>query len=333
MSQFLTNKYLKYRNARAGGVIEDDQRCVHCSYNLRGLKLGGTCPECGTPIPVITPPDAALHDMPLPLIRRLRLDCWLATIAIVGFLGHVVFGMFSSGNSELRGVLTLGFGIAWIVAAWRLTVPVDLPAAAQHGFAPTSKLRRGARLLQLGWVAVITGIGVDSLGSGSWLTTALQSVGLLVGLVGLVVLLLHLARLADWVMDEFARKAFHMAIWGNCVAAMLLLVLVPLLVVAGGVIMLRIILLLFILPPALLLLVSVLAFPAGLFSLSRSVDWSVVHSLDQAYRARRSRAKMKPGSRTARSIPDQIKIAESSEDATPIRHSSSQNPTAEDDAS
>lgn len=33
-----------------GAVILDDRLCPKCSYNLKGLPIGGACPECGTAI-------------------------------------------------------------------------------------------------------------------------------------------------------------------------------------------------------------------------------------------------------------------------------------------
>lgn len=31
-------------------TIEVDTACLHCGYNLRGLRADGRCPECGSPI-------------------------------------------------------------------------------------------------------------------------------------------------------------------------------------------------------------------------------------------------------------------------------------------
>jgi hypothetical protein len=30
--------------------IQVDTSCLHCGYNLRGLRVDGLCPECGSPI-------------------------------------------------------------------------------------------------------------------------------------------------------------------------------------------------------------------------------------------------------------------------------------------
>ena len=31
-------------------ALDKDLPCLHCGYNLRGLKVGGHCPECGSRI-------------------------------------------------------------------------------------------------------------------------------------------------------------------------------------------------------------------------------------------------------------------------------------------
>ncbi len=50
MSRFFSPKYLAYRKALTGGPVDRDKPCPSCGYNLRGLRYGGACPECGTAI-------------------------------------------------------------------------------------------------------------------------------------------------------------------------------------------------------------------------------------------------------------------------------------------
>lgn len=38
------------KRANQGALIEDEQACDACGYSLRGLRVGGVCPECGEPI-------------------------------------------------------------------------------------------------------------------------------------------------------------------------------------------------------------------------------------------------------------------------------------------
>ena len=36
-------------NVAASAIIDTDRPCLGCGYNLRGLRAGINCPECGLP--------------------------------------------------------------------------------------------------------------------------------------------------------------------------------------------------------------------------------------------------------------------------------------------
>jgi hypothetical protein len=65
-----------------GEVITDERRCPECDYDLRGLRLGGKCPECGEPISIA----AAIGS-------QLRLRDHFAPLFFVDCLGFFVFGI------------------------------------------------------------------------------------------------------------------------------------------------------------------------------------------------------------------------------------------------
>ena len=329
MGQFLSNKYLKFRSAMQGGLIDVEKQCDQCGYILRGLRYGGACPECGTPIILRSDPDLPFHEMPLPLIKQFRVNSWIATLSAAGFVGLLVFGRGLVGSAVGVAVPIVGLIIIWIYAVWRLTPVLDQPQAAAHGFSREGRLRLAARWLQLGWVAAALSIPLNVLFSqsafGVGLFTLLFFVGLGVGLLGLVCFVMFLRRFAGWVGDEFAEKAFHLAVWGNLIAIPLAYGSVNMIVGLSGFIFL--VVSLFVLPVAALLLASFLAFPVGLLSLSRSVDWSVVHSRREAERARALREKMAPRPAPLPEPPAQIELAES-----PEHHSTSVDPVPEKDA-
>ena len=321
MGQFLSNKYLKFRSAMQGGLIEVDKQCDQCGYILRGLRYGGACPECGTPIILRLDRDVPFHEMPLPLIKQFRVNSWIATLSVAGFVSLLVFARSLAGSGVSMAGLMMALIIAWIYAVWRLTPVLDQPQAAAYGFAREGRLRLAARWLQFGWVLAALSIPAGAVFSGSavgWtFFLVLFFVGVGLGLVGLAALSLFLKRFAEWVRDEFAEKAFNLAVWGNLIAvpltfaiANLVFRLNPFLLIVSFVI---------VLPIAALLLVSLLAFPIGLLSLSRSVDWSVVHSRREAERARALREKMAPRPAPLPELPAQIELAESPEHhATPV---------------
>ncbi|MHC4099399.1 MAG: hypothetical protein ACYTFF_10965 [Planctomycetota bacterium] len=295
MSKFLTDKYLKYMAAIRGKPIDQDTQCEYCGYNLRGLRYGKVCPECGTPIQYRREPDLAFYEMPLPLIKGFRLSCWMAILA---FMGMVVFWVIGGlrGRSAIGPVLILVVVGLWLTAVWRLTRPLNLPQAIAHGFSPRSRLRNAARWLQVGWalaaVSLVANQAQAALVFPTTLFGSLIVVGVLVGIVGIGALALFLARFAHWVRDEFAAKAFITAVWGGVFSAPLVLLLPMIQVTIGPfVIFLVPVILVAII---LLLLVTVAAFPVGLYSLSRSVDWSVIHAEDRTDRDRRLHERLAP---------------------------------------
>ena len=126
MGQFLSNKYLKYRAAMKGGPVSGDLPCDQCSYNLRGLRFGGACPECGTPITLRGDGDLPFHDMPLPVLKRFRASAWAATFSMLGFILLLVFyNKLASTLIPVR-LLLLALIIFWLFAVWRLTPAIEI---------------------------------------------------------------------------------------------------------------------------------------------------------------------------------------------------------------
>ena len=277
MAQFFTDKYLKYRAALERRPIEGDRQCDQCGYNVKGLRFGGRCPECGTPIRYRRDPTFWFDELPLTLIRRFQRSCLLATVTLLGMMALAVVRLQAATPGSGTALLA-GIGL-WVCAAWRLTEPFDHPRAASLGLGRLSRLRRAARWLQLAWL-VFGGVGA--------VAAALPGLALLwatglMGVAGLVCLVLYLGRIASWVRDEFAEKAFDLSVLGTVLGAGLSLIILGLGFTMGG---WRIFVVPFMLVLSLgLMVVSLLAFPVGLLSLSRSVGWSVHHA-----RARQARS-------------------------------------------
>jgi uncharacterized repeat protein (TIGR04138 family) len=72
--------------------IVEDEPCGRCGYNLRGLREGHRCPECGAPIPRSFPLDSG--EDPLEPFRRIadtierELDAVLFVWNAIGFAGN-----------------------------------------------------------------------------------------------------------------------------------------------------------------------------------------------------------------------------------------------------
>ena len=303
MAQFLTDKYLKYRNALRGGPVAPDVRCEQCGYSLRGLRYGGACPECGAPIRYRRDPNLPFEEMPLDLIKRFRTGAWAACFTLAGLValllgGPAVLSMVRVGGPPFvprlaSAAVMFAVAAAWMAAVWALTPALETPQATRRGLSPQSRLRWAARWLQVGWV-LYAAIGVLL----ALLGPAISPPGLglagilarLAGTVGIAAFALWLARFADWMGNRFAEGALQMAGFGAAMGVLLLLTVPVIGLAAGG---LTIVLLPLVLALVVLLLILFLAaFPAGLFSLSRSMGWSVVHARARARRDREIRERM-----------------------------------------
>ena len=315
MAQFFTDKYLKYRAALQGRAIDTDKPCDQCGYNLRGLRYGGVCPECGTPIRFRRDADLAFDELPLPMIKKFRLSTWMATGAVGGVLVVPVARYMLPAAPGGYEVAVIALIVLWFVAVWRLTEPLDMPQAAIYGLSKGSWLRLLARWLQGGWV--LAAVAWKLAGATPAVALAVTAGGAVLGLVGVIALAMHLARFAGWVRDDFAAKAFNLAVFGIPFAVMLSL-LIPLVGVSFGV-MRFIVIPLVVVPFALLLAASILAFPVGLLSLNHALGWSVVHARARAERSRELHERMAPRPAPIPPPPDPIELAEPSADPSPIQ--------------
>ena len=178
MAQFFTDKYLKYRAALERRPIEGDRQCDQCGYNVKGLRFGGRCPECGTPIRYRRDPTFWFDELPITLIRRFRRSCRLATVTLLGMMALAVV-RFQAATPGSGTALLAGIGL-WVYATWCLTEPFDHPRAASLGLGSLSRLRRAARWLQLAWLVFAGAVAVAAAPQGIfplWATGLMGAAG------------------------------------------------------------------------------------------------------------------------------------------------------------
>lgn len=202
-------------------LVQDDQPCLACGYNLRGLPIGGSCPECGAAMIFSGRNlDDPLNEMPTEILSAFLRGGIAGGASLFGMMGLIV-SVFGGWITDARGLWIGALAVAavWFVAVWWLTPAFNHPAARHHGFITGSRRRLAARLLQLGWLVLAFMMLFKSMiaNAPAALETSFNLIalaGLVTGLVGLMFLSLVLEGLAEWVRDSTAHTAMNLMFWG-----------------------------------------------------------------------------------------------------------------------
>src|SRR5436190_48874 len=107
--------------AQPAPVIETDRPCLGCGYNLRGLRAGINCPECGMPSVMPEGIDDPLALMPRGVILAFIWGCWAASICVLGVIGAVIVSRFPDIDRIVPAIALAGLSILWCLATWLLT--------------------------------------------------------------------------------------------------------------------------------------------------------------------------------------------------------------------
>lgn len=199
--------------------IVEDRPCAKCSYNVRGLKIGDRCPECGTPIRgvALAGRSETMTDAPL---RFLRQQAWgaraMLACGLVGVASGVVATAFwySPSAAMLAAMIGAAAACGWAWAVWRLTRPRQSRRPRASDAAQEWKVLRALTR----WSQVLWGVGAIHVlmastmawgaaglgappGSGVTVFLVLGGVFFVGGIAGIVPLAIYLSLLADWAQD------------------------------------------------------------------------------------------------------------------------------------
>lgn len=193
----------------ADEVIAFDRPCPKCDYNLRGLRFGGRCPECGHPIQRgrgSTRFADNLTDAPLAYLRTLRAGFGL--MALGSLAGVAAFLTLPLAPSEaVRAALyavVFVASMAWWAGLYLVTAPRPLDRETiPDAILESAALAAASRWGQASWVlaaVALAGAGYASAPFGFGFAVAAAALAF-VGLLGLVPLAVRLSSLADWAGD------------------------------------------------------------------------------------------------------------------------------------
>jgi hypothetical protein len=222
-------------------TVQSDLACRRCSYNLKGLKSPGVCPECGTPFHLGRRFASSFNDVPMASLRAsaLWVNAMVGSGAVLG-VGLLIAVFLSAMDMKLTVIAPV---LVLLAGAWAATVlMVTWPWAGFDDVTRPEPQRRNKVLRIVVWAMALAGfagaclfaLGEAMLASQISTSTApLAAVaGSLNGLfaiawlcavvawLGVLMLGLYLGGMAEWYEDYELCERFR--------AGMFLIFVVPL---------------------------------------------------------------------------------------------------------
>ncbi|MFG0329159.1 MAG: hypothetical protein ACF8PN_04600 [Phycisphaerales bacterium] len=119
MSHYNTEAYLRARGALPEQEIQGDRACHQCGYSLRGLKVGGRCPECGAMIGRRKTVEH-LMDCGVDYLRTLR----FGVLLVAGSAwAPVLMSFFYDGPVWIEVSITVAAQLVTLYGGWIITRP------------------------------------------------------------------------------------------------------------------------------------------------------------------------------------------------------------------
>jgi hypothetical protein len=211
----------------AQGVVVGDIACRKCTYNLRGLSLGGRCPECGSAVGLSVQGDLMRYAHPT-WVRTLQRGVVFILVGIaVIVLGVVVSMVMGAVNGPMliaQGVMLIG-NLLSVYGAWLLTEP-DPGGIGEERYGTSRKIIRVALAVGLG-STLIQLISERATSPPPVMMGLVVIAGLagLVGLVGQFAQLNYISKIATRIPDERITKRARLLMWGVGITYGLLLLL------------------------------------------------------------------------------------------------------------
>ncbi len=192
---------------------EVDAKCRKCGYSLKGLPVGGRCPECGRQIGASSHRSDGkflrITDSPPRAVGQFRAGAWILTVALV--LAGVV-GFLTAGQARAMGGIVVS--VVWALGVIMLTRSIPRAESTKASLSPSARL---ARVSQPLWVlCAIFALVADVGGPIVQVLALLMGCG---GIFGIVALSVHLGDIAHWADDSKLADRFRVIGWGLAAGA------------------------------------------------------------------------------------------------------------------
>lgn len=211
-------------------IITDKRACEKCDYELRGLRVGGNCPECGTPIRAKRKSFGAregnLTDAPPRYIRGLRLGFTL----MAGAIALSIFGAVAGTMSFALGfIAALAASALWLVGVFQISKPRPPEfAEREEPILDGERMRTIVRACGAVWVFyVLFAGGHDALvlaaakGGGNGILEGLMlGLRVLAGVgayLSLIPMCIYVSEMAFWMSDDAGGWRLRGAAWAMAV--------------------------------------------------------------------------------------------------------------------
>lgn len=218
------------------GTVKSDIPCRKCGYNLRGLNVGGRCPECGSPVGLSVQGD----------LLRFADPNWLMTLRkgvnliLIGVLVAVIVALAGALG---RGVLpplivqltSLGGSVFSLLGGWLLTDP-DPSGLGEQQYGTVRKLIRITLLVNAAQNLIQIVTVIAPLDPNLFLTLSILTlVASLVGVVGQFAQLNYLSKLAARIPDLALSSRAWFLMWAIGISyGLLILMFLGLFIVIRG---------------------------------------------------------------------------------------------------
>jgi hypothetical protein len=200
--------------ADPSGLVADDVPCRGCSYNVKGLSLGGKCPECGTPVGISIHGDLLRYSDPKwveKLALGMRLILWGMLITIAALI--IAIPLAFMVNPKLGEIVGFLGGLVVLAGAWLLTEP-DPGTHEPSQTVTARRIVRIALLLEVAHNLLSIGLDDDVQPKLRRLLGLAMILLAIAGVIGVFAQLYYLEMLARRIPDEALAKRANQVRWG-----------------------------------------------------------------------------------------------------------------------